>query len=379
MNPLMEHIWRSIRAADWFGLFLDVGVKSSAVLLCVWLVLRLLRHASASTRHWIWLVAILSLFLLPVRFTRSPTFAIPIWTSRGPRASQNELGSIIGRSVDKPNPSRGINTPGQQPFRSVRPGVDHQSQSRTQLSLSRLLFLCWVSGLLTSLAWFAAGRVRLRMLRRQGQPLLHPEIPSLLEAIKTQFGIHQQVLLLQSNLCKVPITWGTLRPVIMVPTEAESWTSDLLRLVLSHELAHIKRRDFLAQTAASLISALYWSNPVVWWAARQARLERERACDDMVLNSGARPSTYASQLVALARNFGRWSPIASGAIPMARASQLEHRVTSIVDGTRNRQTLTSKLLLVSLSGVVLLLASISLFRVQAQDKTEDEKFPPRLK
>ena len=88
--------------------------------------------------------------------------------------------------------------------------------------------------------------------------------------------------------------------MLLVPAEAEAWPDERRRLVLLHELAHVRRWDWLTQLVAHVACAMYWFNPLVWLAARQMRIERERACDDLVLASGAKASDYAQELLALA-------------------------------------------------------------------------------
>ena len=78
----------------------------------------------------------------------------------------------------------------------------------------------------------------------------------------------------------MPLTWGLFRPVIVLPSGAEHWPEDRRRIVLSHELAHIARHDWLLQICAELVRALYWFHPLAWLAAARLRQESERACDD---------------------------------------------------------------------------------------------------
>src|SRR5213075_2070590 len=101
MNPIPQYLRNSFAAMDWLSLLLDATVKSSVILLCVFLVLGVCRCASASTRHWVWLLAMLSLLLLPLRLTRSPMLAIPVWTSRAAHGSQNELAAVVGPATSK--------------------------------------------------------------------------------------------------------------------------------------------------------------------------------------------------------------------------------------------------------------------------------------
>ena len=100
--------------------------------------------------------------------------------------------------------------------------------------------------------------------------------------------------------------------------------------MLLHELAHIRRRDSLANALSHAACALYWPNPLVWIAAARLRREAEIAADDAVINAGIRPSTYASELLALAQEFrARQTAFAGMAFFMAQPSSLEARVESV--------------------------------------------------
>ena len=88
---------------------------------------------------------------------------------------------------------------------------------------------------------------------------------------------------------------------MLLPESANEWTMERRRSVLLHEMAHVKRRDCLVQFLGQLTCAAHWCNPAVWFAARELRRESERACDDLVLHAGTRPSDYAHDLLDMAR------------------------------------------------------------------------------
>ena len=97
---------------------------------------------------------------------------------------------------------------------------------------------------------------------------------------------NRSVIGLLSNERRMPMTWGIHRPVIVFPSEFMAWSPERRRLVMSHELAHVRRYDCLFQSLAQIMRSLHWFNPLAWWALRQVRLEQEQACDDYVLNQG---------------------------------------------------------------------------------------------
>src|SRR5262249_36577705 len=133
----------------------------------------------------------------------------------------------------------------------------------------------------------------------------------------------------------MPMTWGWLRPVVLLPVEAGQWTPQRKEIVLRHELAHVKRWDCLSQFIAQTACAVYWFNPLVWVAERRMCVERERACDDLVLEGGWKASDYASHLLEIAQSFRRVPRVA--AIAMARSAQLKTRIVAIVDQSRARR------------------------------------------
>ena len=109
-----------------------------------------------------------------------------------------------------------------------------------------------------------------------------------------------------------------------------------MRVVLLHELAHIRRRDCLVHCLAQAALALHWCNPMMWMALARLRAERERACDDLVLVAGTRGSDYAEHLLDIARQFRR-QRMGVAAVAMARPSELEGRLLAILDPLRSRR------------------------------------------
>jgi beta-lactamase regulating signal transducer with metallopeptidase domain len=120
------------------------------------------------------------------------------------------------------------------------------------------------------------------------------------------------------------------RPVVLLPAGFTSWPESRLRAVLLHELAHVARRDALAQILAELVCALHWFDPLAWYAARRLARERERACDDRVLGTGLGACEYARQIVEVARQ----AALGKGpgaALAIVQRSELESRILEILN------------------------------------------------
>ena len=103
-----------------------------------------------------------------------------------------------------------------------------------------------------------------------------------------------------SAAIETPAVTGVLSPVILLPHDAAEWSDERRELVLAHELAHVARHDCLAHIVTQVACALHWFDSLAWIAARRLRIERELAADDRVLDAGARASSYAEHLLALA-------------------------------------------------------------------------------
>ncbi len=197
----------------------------------------------------------------------------------------------------------------------------------------------WLGGAFLVLAPLMCGLLGNWRLRRRSMPLDLPEWRDLATELCDSLDLRRAVALLSAGEGQMPMTFGVRRPYIVLPAEAHQWSDERRRVVLLHELAHIKRRDVPWQIVARLCCALYWFHPGTWLLVRQMRIDREHACDDCVLAAGQMASNYASHLLDIARRHRPCSPLATAALSMARRSQLEGRLLAVLDGKRTRAPL----------------------------------------
>jgi beta-lactamase regulating signal transducer with metallopeptidase domain len=164
-------------------------------------------------------------------------------------------------------------------------------------------WLCWlwaagVAGMSVRLA-FAAWGIRI-LTRRKATPVARAwrvEVGNL----AARLGVRRSVKVLQSGLVQVPMLVGYLQPVILLPAAALTGLApEHLRLLLAHELAHVKRLDPLVQLLQRIAETLLFYHPAVWWVSRQIRTEREHCCDDVAVSLCRDPLSYAEALAALA-------------------------------------------------------------------------------
>ena len=203
---------------------------------------------------------------------------------------------------------------------AIRPAAAAKSPRASTQTGWRLASPRGFAGVALVLISVVVGQIRLRKLSRKARHCRARTGRCCCEETCETLRLRRAVNLLQSADNVMPLTWGWWRPVVLLPAEAGQWPAERRRIVLLHELAHVKRWDCLTQIVARIVCAFYWFNPLVWLAARQMCVERERACDDLVLNGGCKASDYAGHLVEIAGSFRRVPQVA--AIAMARSSQI---------------------------------------------------------
>jgi len=156
-----------------------------------------------------------------------------------------------------------------------------------------------------------------------------------------------------SDQVEMAFTCNVMRPTIVLPRSSEEWSGDRRRAVLLHEVAHVRRRDLIGHTVASVACAVYWFNPLVWLAARRLRVESELACDDLVLDAGLRASDYAQHLLELVTGLARPQVAPAGALAIVGSKDFEGRLIAILDRANRRASAMGRTQVAVLLGVVL--------------------------
>jgi beta-lactamase regulating signal transducer with metallopeptidase domain len=341
----------------------DSFVKTFAILLVAGAVCLCWRRGAASARHLIWFLALVGVLSLPCLSSLLPAWQKPLWTVSSRANSENELTLTLQWATGKSSVDS-LNSVTPQSITAASSVASPAQNAREsgfathfRTAWAVLALTAWLVGLAAFTFSIIIGRLRLRSLRREAHSPANVEWHTLLSELTREFGIGRRVTLLQSADDVMPVTWGWWRPVILLPAEADEWSPERRRVVLLHELAHVKRWDCLTQLIARIACAVYWFNPLVWVAAQRMCVERERACDDLVLNGGCKPSDYAAHLVDIARTFRRVPQ--TEAIAMARSSQLQGRIAAIVDESRVRQSPRARLVTVCGLAVLAFTATVA--------------------
>ena len=194
----------------------------------------------------------------------------------------------------------------------------------------------WALGVVIALIPTVMAFARLATVSRRARPLHGGRWALLIPSALRELDVRRRVRFLELDGPVMPMTWGVFRPVVLLPADDLDSTIEQRLDVLRHELAHVRRYDCLTQLVGQLACALHWFNPFAWLAARELRVERERACDDEVLGAGAKASDYADYLLRVARSTRIVGAAALGGLAMARPSQMAGRLLAVLDDRRRR-------------------------------------------
>ena len=309
---------------------LDAAVRGTFILLAALAGTALMRRTSAAARHLVWLAALAALLLLPAARAVVPEWRVlpvPSAVLAAPPAPATRAAEAQAPSID---PSAAA-APAAEVVAAPAP-----APLRLPVDWKTLALLVWGAGAALLVLRLVYGLARVAWIERRSTELTDDEWVRLTDGLARRLRLGRIVRLLREPGATVPMTWGIFRPVILLPGEADGWEDERRRVVLAHELAHVRRWDALTQWVAHVALAVYWFNPLVWVAVRKLREEREHACDDAVLEIGTRPAEYADHLLNIVRSLGSSHGTMTAALAMARRSQFEGRLLAILDNAVRR-------------------------------------------
>ncbi|HDZ09782.1 M56 family metallopeptidase [Pseudohongiella sp.] len=299
-------------------LLLDNLVKSVGLLCAFVLIDRLIgRRLGSASRHLVWLNALLCLALLPW---------LPALTAWWPDSAG----------------AGGMVTPVSLIELTVRPDMSPGTfmQAGTVLLVAYLLPLSLLLGRLI------VALYKSRQLFQMADPNIDAVTLKLLQKLKPALGVSRRVQVRISAAIDSPVSFGLLRPVILLPLQARDWNESIMTDVLLHELSHIKRLDWLTTLLAYLVASLYWINPLVWLALRHLRDQSEHSCDSAVLAAGRCDTDYAESLLDVAtrcrhaRHRQRTSdPLMQ---PMLDHNSLTIRISHVLEDNKMQSTVLKK-------------------------------------
>jgi bla regulator protein blaR1 len=329
-------------------LALSILLKATATTAAALTAARLARRTRAAVRHLLLAAAFAILLGLPIASGFAPPMRIllPIAPPTATASSAGPVAMLLTVEPPPRAPDEAVSAP---PWRVV-----------ATPSASIVLFVLWIAGALLFLVRVAVGLWQTRGIRRTALPWRHATLTA---------SHRGNVDLLLHDAVPGPMTCGTLHPAIVLPADARWWTDEDLHRAIVHELAHVRRGDWLTQSIASAVAAIYWFHPLVWIALRQFALEAEHACDDAVLLRRAEATEYANQLVTLAQRMLHHRN--ASLVAMAGRGHLPSRVRALLDADRRRGPAGAGWIAVAAVASVLAVASMSAVQIVATQRTDE--------
>jgi uncharacterized protein (TIGR03435 family) len=294
--------------------------QSTVFAVAAWLVALLLRRNQAQVRYGLWLAASLK-FLIPLSLLI-------------------ELGGFLPKPQRVSMPPQmtmysAINLAGQ-PFSEIAmPPVTSSAHAaslkeRFAVWLPVVLAAVWLCGVVTVLlVWYARWRQVSATLRR-AVPVEEGREVEILRRLESGAKARTRIALLRSQELMEPGIFGIFRPVLLWPERlSERLEDEHIQAILAHERMHVQRYDNLTAAVHMAVEAAFWFHPIVWWVEARMVEERERACDEAVVQLSGRPETYAESLLKVCR-FCVESPLTC--VSSVTGSELNQRIARILSG-----------------------------------------------
>jgi beta-lactamase regulating signal transducer with metallopeptidase domain/tetratricopeptide (TPR) repeat protein len=368
---------------------LDIAFKATVLLALTALAVSALSRRSAAVRQLVATLGLAGALLLPVASLVAPQWEIPLVpsplssvvpelsiaaeTPEAPVAHWKEEETLSRASAESPRvrgessrPPLDASARGEAASTTAAAARDDAPSNSKPLidPVTAMLgiLLLWSAGTVFALARLAVGLARVAGIRRRARVEADGPWADLLGLLSEEIAIERPVRLFFSDEIAVPVTAGVLRPVVLLPESARRWNDERRRVVLLHELAHVGRADWISLLLAQAAAAFYWFHPLAWSTRSQMRKDCERACDDLVLSAGTRPSVYAAHLLSIVRSLRLSKQRALPAVAMAHRSYWDGRMRAILDPRVERRRVSggqARLAAVAVAGLVALLATVA--------------------
>jgi len=319
-------------------------------------LLQLMKKRSAAERSWVAHIGLLALLIMAFA-----PLVLPSWNV--------EVPSLLGES------SQPLISQGTVPAVAPRAVVDTTRATVKSAPAAALLSPATVATALYALPaaillfLTSLALMRLIALRARADVLIDGHWLSALARAQRRMGFKHGTALLTSDDLASPISWGLMRPVILLNSRAVEATGEA-EAIIAHELAHVARMDWVKLLFARVATALFWFNPLVWVLAREAHQLREEAADDSVLAADIADTDYAQLLVGVARHECPGLLLGAHGVAPSKSS-LARRVARVLDGKSVRGPVARSFALGVFTGAVLIAAPLAaLTLTPAQPKPE---------
>lgn len=315
--------------------------QGAAIGALAWLALALLRDARPQLRYAVACLALLSCLLVPaVELVRA--FAAPAIGGAAP-ASQPQPQPAFAVPAGDAGGLAGVGGFGG--FDLALPALAVPDTA------TPWIVAAWAAGVLVLSLRMALGLLWIRRLRRNGSDAANDAWQARVDRIAARMGIARGVALRLVPGAGTPLTAGWLRPVVLLPVAVASRLPvELVEALLAHELAHVRRHDYLVNLLQGVVEALLFYHPVVWWLSRRVRAERELVADDLAAAAIGNRRRLALALSELERCIPGDTVALPHLAPAAQGGQLMPRIQHLI---RPQRRSAGALFALPLAGLVL--------------------------
>ena len=313
---------------------LGIALKSLLIAGTTLALLALMKHRSAAERSWVAHIGLVALVLLACAPLVVPTWPVEAPSLFGQALQvQAPVETTAGNPIDFEKTDKGVVPTTVERATSATEATAAQP-SRTSIGTVAAATAIYAvpAAILLFITFLALGR--LVALRARAEVLVDGHWLSALARAQRRMGFKHGTALLTSNELASPISWGLMRPVILLNNRAVEASGEA-EAIIAHELAHVARMDWMKLLLARVATALFWFNPFVWMLAREAHQLREETADDAVLAADIPDTDYAQLLVGVARHECPGLLLGAHGVAPSKSS-LARRVARVLDGASVR-------------------------------------------
>jgi bla regulator protein blaR1 len=334
--------------------------------LLLWLTLRFFNQKSAAFKYRLGISALVMITLISLG-----TFSLQLQSpqiARMPSLTENELNYLMA------NP--GLFGP---ESKLIEPTPDWVIISKRIEKWIPTLVNIWFIGALLFFVRMASGLADLRQLHHKKHSAVDPKWLEFIKLQQEKIKISRPVQLLSSIHIDMPMTYGILKPVILVPSALLLHLNPAqLEAIITHELAHIKRHDYLINILQSVLEVIFFFHPVFWWINKEIKEQRENACDEMAVQMGISPKDLAHGLANVLNQAQQHVPDMAMAAAKRNTPTLDRikRIMGVKTSPTQPTTLTSLTMIITLLlGATLIVGAYD----QKSLKDSEDQLPTKSK
>lgn len=330
------------------SVLIGIALKSLLIAGLTLALLAFMKHRSAAERSWVAHIGLLALIIMAFA-----PLVLPSWNVAAPALFGSKAAVELPVQAAAAPVSTAITT------HAAPAIVAAPTQPAARATINAVAAASAIYAVPAAILLFVTflALARLIALRARAEVLVDGHWLTALARAQRRMGFKHGTALLTSNALASPISWGLMRPVILLNTRAVE-ASDEAEAIIAHELAHVARMDWMKLLLARVATALFWFNPLVWLLAREAHQLREEAADDAVLAADIPDTDYAQLLVGVARHECPGLLLGAHGVAPSKSS-LARRVARVLDGKSVRGPVAGSFALGVFAGAVLIAAPLA--------------------